>query len=103
MEHSPISCSTTPTQATPASDWYSAASGAGGWGDPLERPPAEVLRDVRRDLVSGEAAQRDYGVVIRGDAVDEAATVDVRAAQRAQRGEPPLFDYGELPENATVA
>ncbi|HEY3943968.1 MAG TPA: hydantoinase B/oxoprolinase family protein [Solirubrobacteraceae bacterium] len=78
-------------------------AGAGGWGDPLERPAADVLRDVRRDLVSKEAAQRDYGVVIRDDAVDEDGTAEVRAAQRAQRGEPPLFDYGELPENVTVA
>lgn len=61
-----------------------------------------MLRDVRRDLVSAEAAQRDYGVVIRDDAVDEAATDVLRAAQRAERGEPPLFDYGELPENVTV-
>ena len=29
-------------------------AGAGGWGDPLERPPAEVLRDVRRGLVSAK-------------------------------------------------
>ncbi|MGN6170722.1 MAG: hydantoinase B/oxoprolinase family protein, partial [Solirubrobacteraceae bacterium] len=77
-------------------------AGAGGWGDPLERPPTDVLRDVRRELVSEAAAQRDYGVMIRGDAVDEAATAEVRAAQRAQRGEPPQFDYGELPENVTV-
>jgi N-methylhydantoinase B len=77
-------------------------AGAGGWGDPLERPPVDVLRDVRRGLVSEEAAKRDYGVVIRGEAVDEAATAEVRTAQRAERGEPPQFDYGELPDNVTV-
>ena len=27
-------------------------AGAGGWGDPLERDPAMVLRDVRNELVS---------------------------------------------------
>ena len=42
-------------------------AGAGGWGDPLERDPELVLRDVLRDLVSHEAARRDYGVVIDGD------------------------------------
>jgi N-methylhydantoinase B len=77
-------------------------AGAGGWGDPLDRPAADVLRDIRRALVSQEAAERDYGVVIRGDAVDEAATAELRAQQRAQRGEPPQFDYGELPENVIV-
>jgi N-methylhydantoinase B len=77
-------------------------AGAGGWGDPLERPSADVLRDVRRGLVSVEAAQRDYGVVIRDDGVDESATANLRAAQRAERGEPPQFDFGELPEGVTV-
>lgn len=77
-------------------------AGAGGWGDPLERPSFEVLRDVRRDLVSEEAARRDYGVIIRGDAVDERATAELRAAQRVQRGEPPQFDFGELPEKVTL-
>ncbi len=27
-------------------------AGAGGWGDPLERDPAAVLRDVRNEFVS---------------------------------------------------
>ena len=74
-------------------------AGAGGWGDPLERPSAEVLADVRRGLVSDEAAERDYGVVIRDDMVDEQATLDLRDAQRAERGEPPQFDFGELPDS----
>ena len=38
--------------------------GPGGWGDPLEREPARVLRDVRNELVSPESAREDYGVVI---------------------------------------
>ncbi|MFQ5593306.1 MAG: hydantoinase B/oxoprolinase family protein [Anaerolineae bacterium] len=38
--------------------------GAGGYGDPTERDPALVLRDVRDGKVSLEAARRDYGVVI---------------------------------------
>ena len=40
-------------------------AGAGGWGDPLDRDPELVLRDVLRDLVSAEAALREYGVVDR--------------------------------------
>ena len=39
-------------------------AGAGGWGDPLERDPAAVLRDVRNELLSAENARNDYGVVI---------------------------------------
>src|SRR5262249_38258030 len=32
-------------------------AGGGGWGDPLERDPAAVLRDVRNELLSPEKAQ----------------------------------------------
>ena len=57
-------------------------SGAGGYGDPLERDPARVLADVLDDYVSVEAARREYGVVIAGTGadlrVDEAATGELR-------------------------
>jgi N-methylhydantoinase B len=53
-------------------------------------------------LVSLEAAERDYGVVIRDDMFDEQATADLRAAQRSERGAPPQFDFGELPEGVGV-
>ncbi|MGW4421409.1 hydantoinase B/oxoprolinase family protein [Streptosporangium sp. NPDC004631] len=53
-------------------------AGGGGWGDPLERAPQEVLRDVREGFVSAERAWEDYAVrIVRtdgGPAVDEAAT-----------------------------
>jgi N-methylhydantoinase B len=39
-------------------------SGAGGYGDPLERDPARVLEDVLDGYVTPEAARREYGVVI---------------------------------------
>jgi N-methylhydantoinase B len=59
-------------------------SGAGGYGDPLERDPARVLEDVMDDYVSVAAAREDYGVVITGDGfdlrVDEAATLALRAS-----------------------
>jgi N-methylhydantoinase B len=38
--------------------------GGGGYGDPFERLAESVLRDVSDGLVSVEAAERDYGVVI---------------------------------------
>lgn len=63
-------------------------SGAGGYGDPLERDPARVLEDVLDDFVSVEGARRDYGVAIverEGEpAVDAAATARLRAERRAR-------------------
>jgi len=66
--------------------------GGGGWGDPLERPPAKVLDDVLDEYVSVEGARRDYGVVLAGSleeltlAVDHVATERLRAEMRAGRG-----------------
>ena len=61
--------------------------GGGGWGDPLERDPERVLRDVRNELVSPEAAERDYGVIVDTERweVDEATTETLRARRRAAR------------------
>jgi N-methylhydantoinase B len=39
-------------------------TGGGGWGDPFERDPELVRQDVVRGVVSEEAAERDYGVVV---------------------------------------
>ena len=62
-------------------------AGAGGWGDPLEREPAAVARDVRNEIISGVAALADYGVVLAADfAVDELATVAERERLREARG-----------------
>ena len=55
------------------------ASG-GGYGPAWERDPARVLDDVLDGLITPQAAARDYGVVIAGDAVDAGAT----AARRAE-------------------
>ena len=42
-------------------------AGGGGWGDPLDRDPTLVLKDVLDELVSIDAARRQYGVVINLD------------------------------------
>src|SRR6185503_19905432 len=42
-------------------------AGAGGWGDPLERDPEAVKRDVRDGYVTVDGAARDYGVVVSGN------------------------------------
>ena len=59
--------------------------GGGGWGDPLRREPDAVAADVRNELVSIEAARREYAVVIDPGSlrVDEAATALERAARPA--------------------
>ena len=55
-----------------------ATPGGGGWGDPLTREPARVLRDVIDGFVSPGIALRDYGVHLAisagGLEVDEAKT-----------------------------
>jgi N-methylhydantoinase B len=78
-------------------------TGGGGWGDPLEREPELVLRDVVQRKVSPEAARREYGVVLvareaeveTGYAIDDAATAKLRGELRAARKGPlPLIDRG---------
>jgi N-methylhydantoinase B len=61
-------------------------AGGGGWGDPLDRDAVRVREDVVEGLVSRESARDDYGVVIdpKTLAIDEAATVKLRAAQRGK-------------------
>ena len=54
--------------------------GGGGWGAPVDRPADDVLADVLDGFVSEAAAAQDYGVVLAGDEVDQAATEACRAA-----------------------
>ena len=77
-------------------------AGGGGYGDPLAREPERVLRDVVEEKVSAEAAERDYGVVVRRARpipaaasaegawiLDLPATGDLRERMRAaKRGAP---------------
>jgi N-methylhydantoinase B len=65
--------------------------GAGGWGDPFQRPAEEVLTDVVRGAVSRESARSDYGVVIADRAVDVAATTAIRSSRAAQPEEAVVF------------
>ena len=74
-------------------------TGGGGWGDPLDRPYADVLRDLRWRKVSKEGAAADYGVVVTGEiddaVVDEPASDALRARSRSARtGDEPFFDRG---------
>lgn len=70
---------------------YVRHEGAAGYGDPLERDPDLVARDVATGLVSDGAAREVYGVVISAGAVDPSATARQRHALRRTRlgaGEP---------------
>lgn len=75
-------------------------TGGGGWGDPLDRDPAMVVRDVTWEKVTTDAALSDYGVVLTGAVAtddlsfDDAATRAERERRRAQRGAEPFFDRG---------
>ena len=62
------------------------AAGGGGYGDPLERDPDRVARDVAERLVSPERADADYGVVLTEEGqVDEPGTAARREVLRGQR------------------
>ncbi|WP_082748683.1 hydantoinase B/oxoprolinase family protein [Nocardioides jensenii] len=73
-------------------------TGGGGWGNPLERDPALVVRDVVWEKVSPEAALADYGVVLTGRVDDDTLAHDpaATAAERAARPTPSeaFFDRG---------
>src|SRR4051794_39935652 len=74
-------------------------TGGGGWGDPLDRPYDEVLRDLRWGKISLEGASRDYGVVVSGTpdrpVLEPTASEALRAARRAAADpDAPFFDRG---------
>ena len=74
-------------------------AGGGGWGDPLDRDPSLVLKDVLNGFVSERAAREEYGVVLSGSplALDEAATVALRDRMRRERQwhEVPIYRRGD--------
>jgi N-methylhydantoinase B len=72
--------------------WYHHWQGGAGFGDPLDREPEAVARDVARHLVSRDSASRIYGVILDdAGVVDTAATLRQQAAIRdgRRRAQPP--------------
>lgn len=55
-------------------------AGAGGFGDPLERPPQLVLDDVQNGKITSEFAKSRHGVVVTA-----AGTIDERASAELGR------------------
>jgi N-methylhydantoinase B len=56
----------------------------GGYGDPRQRAPEDVLNDVLDGYVTVEAARSVYGVAVRGGAVDEKQTARARGSGSGQ-------------------
>lgn len=74
--------------------WRYVTNGGGGWGDPHQRDPERVLRDVRDEYLTIAAAEREFGVVIIGDphedpeglVLDRAATEKLRVSRGRAHG-----------------
>ena len=68
--------------------------GGGGWGNPLDREPDIVAKEIRQGLVTAAGA-RSYGVVADNDGhLDMAATDKLRADMRTADIDAALFDRG---------
>jgi N-methylhydantoinase B len=66
---------------------YMRMASGGGYGDPLEREPQQVLRDVDEGVVSREEARAIYGVEIEGNEprLNQTATDKLRSDLLKQR------------------
>ncbi|MBD8868621.1 hydantoinase B/oxoprolinase family protein [Nocardioides donggukensis] len=80
-------------------------TGGGGWGNPLDREPGSVVRDVQWRKVSPEAALADYGVVLTGSRDDDTLGFDAEAtaAKRSSRHGPAEAFFDRGPGYATLA
>lgn len=66
---------------------YVPVSGGAGYGDVLDRDPEFVIADLRRNLVTSDAAERIYKIVYDKSTLrlDAAATVAARSSARDER------------------
>ena len=71
--------------------------GGGGWGDPLDREPEKVVRDVALGQVSMDSAKQDYGVVMDPHRLEVLEKETTEQRERLRRSRPPLamIDRGE--------
>ena len=70
-----------------------ASGGSGGWGDPLERNPDSVVRDVKAGFVTPDKAEQDYGVILENGGYDAIATADLRRRLALERDRS-FYDFG---------
>lgn len=63
------------------------SAGGGGWGDPLERDPERIRREVRDEILTPGRAAELYGVVLRqgseGDPQVDAEATEIERRRRA--------------------
>ncbi|WJR75847.1 hydantoinase B/oxoprolinase family protein [Bradyrhizobium sp. NP1] len=57
----------------------------GGWGDPIDRSPADVAADVRKGAFSADVARTIFGVALKDSEPDTDATKALRAEIRGAR------------------
>ncbi|MEN0139012.1 MAG: hydantoinase B/oxoprolinase family protein [Rhodococcus sp. (in: high G+C Gram-positive bacteria)] len=71
----------------PGATWRYLSNAGGGWGNPIDRAPDDVRRDVRDGYISVASAAERYGVVIDGDPDydPEGLTVDVEGTAELRR------------------
>lgn len=69
----------------PGDAWVNFSTGGGGYGDPLDRDPGYVVRDVRRVLCTADDARELYGVVLEGSSFDAVGTERLREGKRRER------------------
>jgi len=77
----PVEAKATGIDLSEGDIWYMRYPGGGGWGDPLDRDPELVVKDLRMGAVSEAAAATAYGVVL----CDTAIGYDLEATQRERR------------------
>lgn len=68
-------------QFKPNESFVFESGGGGGWGNPFDRDPELVAKDVRNEVVSRERAKTVYGVVLTED-----LQVDFGETQQARTG-----------------
>ena len=75
-------------KALPALKLKAISPGGGGWGDPLDRDPVAVQRDVRDGMVSLLAAADNYGVILDSNTleINQQATRAHRLCLQGEKG-----------------
>jgi N-methylhydantoinase B len=61
------------------------SSGGGGYGDPLERDPERIEKDLGEGVITREKAETRYGVIFKGNGVDSEKTDQERERKRKDR------------------
>ena len=78
--------------------FYHMTAAGGGWGDPLERDPEHILRDLRNGRMTLDYVEREYGVIYDPETMEvdwtatKAARERIRRTQEARSREPAHID-----------